>query len=142
MNDERLVEVEVVDTSVDEDEVDDKDAHDAVEAVDEADDTEDHDDREVALRSAVVIALGLLLLADATRPHDGCLPLLEGRSAWPSSAYMSCASREDAPVLGMKRLKDEEVGEVGRKVNELVFLEPEKDMVKMVARLAVGRREG
>lgn len=45
---------------------------------------------------------------------------------------MSCVSREEALVPGTKRLKDEEMGEVGRKLYELLFLELEKDIVMMV----------
>lgn len=123
MKDERDFLVEVEDTSVDEDDVDDKE--DKVD-IDDADDTEDHDEREAAF------AEGLDLLLADPRPVDDCLFLLDGRSANPSSAYMSCVLRADAPVLGMKRPKDEEVGEVGRKLYELLFLEPEKDIVEVV----------
>lgn len=104
LNDERDFLDEVEDTSVDDDDVDE------TEDIEDIDDTDDHDAREAAF----VEAVGLLLAG--ARLVDGCLFLLEGRRAYPSSEYMSCVSRADAPVLGMKRLKEGEVGEVGKKL--------------------------
>lgn len=72
MNDERDFFVEVEDTSVNEDDVDDTEASDDI---DDTEDTEDHDVREAAFTEA----LGLLLAG--AQPVDGCLDLLDERSA-------------------------------------------------------------
>lgn len=77
MNDERDFFVEVEDTSVDEDDVDDTD--DKVD-MEDMDDTEDHEEREAAFAALDLPEAVDPLRADP-RPVDGCLFLLEGRSA-------------------------------------------------------------